>query len=77
MICCYPYQGLVGNCRNGIAPISPKFDATNTVKPVLNGHTKIDKTNVLKTDGSLKQMESIAECSLKSIQGATRLVKSV
>ena len=35
-----------------------------TVKPVLSGHSKIDKTKVLKTDGSLMQVESIAECSL-------------
>ena len=36
----------------------------NTVKPVLSGHSKIDKTEVLKTDGSLMQVESIAKCSL-------------
>ena len=35
-----------------------------TLKPVLSGHSKIDKTKVLKTDGSLMQVESIAECSL-------------
>ena len=34
-----------------------------TVKPVLNGHLKIDKTKVLKTNGSLMKVESIAECS--------------
>ena len=39
----------------------------STVNPVLNGHSKIDKTKVLKTDGSLVQVESIAECSLCSI----------
>ena len=32
-----------------------------TVKPVLSGQSKIDKTKVLKTDGSLLQVESIAE----------------
>ena len=36
----------------------------NIVKPVLNGHSKIDKTKVLKTNGSLMKVESIAECSL-------------
>ena len=36
----------------------------STVKPVLSGHTKIDKTNVFKTNGSLMKVESIAECSL-------------
>ena len=35
-----------------------------SVKPVLSGHSKIDKTKALKTDGSLIQVESIAECSL-------------
>ena len=34
-----------------------------TVKPVLSGHSKIDKTEVLKTSGSLVQVKSIAECS--------------
>ena len=33
------------------------------VKPVLRGHSKIDKTKVLKTGGSLMQVKSIAECS--------------
>ena len=32
-----------------------------TVKPVLSGHSKIDKTKVLKTKGSLMKVESIAE----------------
>ena len=36
----------------------------NTVKPVLSGHSKIDKTKVFKTNGSLMKVESIAECSL-------------
>ena len=34
-----------------------------TVKPVLSGHSKIDKTKVLKTNGSLMKVKSIAECS--------------
>ena len=37
-----------------------------TVKPVLNGHSKIDKIKDLKTDGSLMKVESIAECSLRA-----------
>ena len=41
---------------------SPSIQAS-TVKPDL-GHSIIDKTKVLKTDGSLMQVESIAECSL-------------
>ena len=36
----------------------------NTVKPVLNGHLKIDKTKIFMTNGSLIKVESIAECSL-------------
>ena len=36
----------------------------HTVKPVLSGHLKIDKTKILKKNGSLMKVESIAECSL-------------
>ena len=36
----------------------------STVKPVLSGHSKKDKTKVLKTNGSLMKVENIAECSL-------------
>ena len=32
-----------------------------SAKPVLSGHSKIDKTKALKTDGSLIQVKSIAE----------------
>ena len=39
----------------------------STVKPVLSGHSKIDKTNVLKPCGTLMQVKSIAECSPWSI----------
>ena len=35
----------------------------STVKPVLSRHSKIDKTKVLKTNGSLMKVESIVECS--------------
>ena len=38
-----------------------------TVKPVLIGHSKIDKTKILMTNGSLMKVESIAECSPWSI----------
>ena len=37
-----------------------------TGKPVLSSHSKGDKTKVLKTDGSLMKVESIAECSLRA-----------
>ena len=30
----------------------------------LSGHSKIDKTKVLKTDDNLMQVKNIAECSL-------------
>ena len=33
------------------------------VKPFLSSHSKIHKTKVLKTNGSLMKVESIAECS--------------
>ena len=36
----------------------------STIKPVLSGHSNIDKTKVLKTNGSLMKVESITECSL-------------
>ena len=36
----------------------------DTVKPVLSDHSKIDKTKVFKTNGSLMKVESISECSL-------------
>ena len=32
-------------------------------KPVLNGYSKIDKTKILMTNGSLMKVESIAEHS--------------
>ena len=34
-----------------------------TVKPVMSGHSKIDKTKIILTNGSLIKVESIAECS--------------
>ena len=37
------------------------FKTYSTVKPVLSGHLKIDKTKVLMENGSLKKVESIAE----------------
>ena len=47
-------------CQNSIIAVKVK----NTVKPVLSSHSKIDKTKVLKTDGSLMKVESTTECSL-------------
>ena len=39
----------------------------STVKPVLRGHSRIGKTKVLKTNGSLMKVKSIAECSLGAL----------
>ena len=41
----------------------PHLQKRITVKPVLSGHSKIAKTKILKTNGSLMKVESIAECS--------------
>ena len=49
--------------RTGIESMSKR----STVKPVLSGHLKIDKTRVLMESGSLMKVESIAECSKGSI----------
>ena len=40
-----------------------------TVKPVLNSHSKIDKTKV-NPNGSLMKVESIAECSKRAFCNA-------
>ena len=41
-------------------PISYNFivNTSNTVKPVVSGHSKIDKTKALKTNGSSMKVES-------------------
>ena len=36
---------------------------THTVKPVLSGHPKIDKTKILMRNGSLMKVQSVAEHS--------------
>ena len=45
----------------------------SAVKPVQNGHSKIDKTEVLNKNGSLMKVESIAECSLGTFCNAIDL----
>ena len=45
---------------NGILQVNLSL----TVKPVLSGHSKIEKTIVLKTNGILMKVESITEYSL-------------
>ena len=42
---------------------SKEVNLTITVKPVLSGHSKIDKTKILMTSGCLMKVKSIAECS--------------
>ena len=50
-------------CKNCMQP-EDSCDMTITVKSVLSGYSKIDKTKVLMTNGCLLKVESIAECSL-------------
>ena len=45
--------------------IRERIDIT-TVKPVLSGHSKIDKKLTSKTDYRLMQVKSIAECSKRA-----------
>ena len=51
--------------RMCLCAVSPELSLQkrNTVKSVLNGHSKIDNTKILITNGSLMKVESIAECS--------------
>ena len=41
-----------------------QLEITITAKPVLSGHSKIDKTKILMTNGRLMKVESIAECTI-------------
>ena len=50
---------------------------SNTVKPVLSRHSKIDKTKILMTNGSLMKVESIAECSLGAFCNAFDLHSAI
>ena len=53
-----------------LKPIINCFEnCTCTEKPVVSGHSKIDKTKVLMTNGSLMKAESIEE-SLNATLGA-------
>ena len=49
----------------------------HTVKLALRGHSKIDKTKVLKTNGSLMKIKSIAECSLGAFCNTFDLYKAM
>ena len=74
---CYKYKNLPASkafhgkstsMKNQPQNLEFKNDRENfhsyTVKPVLSGHSKIDKTKIITTNGSLMKVESIAECSL-------------
>ena len=51
----YPFLNLSWQAMNALIECA--------VKPVLSGHSKIDKTNILMTNSILMKVESIAECS--------------
>ena len=53
--------------RQRVKSVFNLFKIRYTVKPALSGHSKKDKTKVLKTNGSLMKVESIAECSLGAL----------
>ena len=69
----YAYQGLswcrvnlrlaIG-CSEIHSKSCPRPAEMCTAKPVRNGHSKIDKTKILKTNGSLMKVESNAESSV-------------
>ena len=54
-------------CLNNCVAFGKLNCEVNTIKPVLSGHSKIDKTKTLMTKGSLMKVQSIAECSPWSI----------
>ena len=43
---------------------------TFTVKPVLSGHSKIDKTKILMTDDSLMKVERMQNAPLRALYNA-------
>ena len=57
-----PQVGIASSPEN-YRDIDNKVIHLHTVKPVWSGHSKIDKTKVLKTNGSLMKAKRIAECS--------------
>ena len=50
---------------NVVSTLAPSFLLDLTVKPVLSGHSKIDKTKVLKTNGSLMKVEVLQNALLE------------
>ena len=68
-----PAKAQMSMCNYAISPEASLHAHTHkvvflyiyTVKPVLIGHSKIDKTKIFKmTNGSLMKVESIAECCI-------------
>ena len=49
---------------NSVITVARNIPICFTVKSVLSSHSKLDKTKVLKTNGGLMKVESIAECAL-------------
>ena len=60
-----PWVGL--QCVIVVFPDHTHLLFCGSVKLVLSGHFKIDKTKILMTNGSLMKVESIANRSLKPI----------
>ena len=52
---------------SGLFEIVVNYLFCRTVNPVLSGHSKIDKTKVLRANDIEMKVESIAECTLWSI----------
>ena len=57
LVLIFPYRTVVQ-----LQPHQGLFYFAHIVKPVLSGHLKLVKTNVLMENGSLMKDESIAEC---------------
>ena len=60
----------IGFTTLGLLTITKEFLLTVCLwysKPVLSGHSKVNKRKILMTNCSFKQVESIAECSPWSI----------
>ena len=62
----YSKSNKVAKIRNRYNQVQHLTQDTNG-KPVLIGHSKINKTNVLKTNDSLMKVKNIAECSLNLV----------
>ena len=56
-----------GKAGVGVSLFYESIRQGKTVKPILSSHSKIDKTKILLTNGSLMKAHSIAECSPWSI----------